>query len=64
MEEFLRWDRYSPYTLAGKTWIMTEHGLQDPEEAGPVSQLIYSPKESRSVKYLKPILISMMDVLW
>ncbi|MEN8225461.1 MAG: PspC domain-containing protein [Bacteroidota bacterium] len=31
MEEILEWSRYSPNTLAGNTWIMTEKGLQRPE---------------------------------
>ena len=64
MEEILRWSRYSPYKLAGKTWIMTEKGLEDPDDVGPISQAIYSAPETKSGNMFRPILTSVVGLLW
>jgi phage shock protein PspC (stress-responsive transcriptional regulator) len=64
MKEILRWGRYSPYKLAGKTWIMTETGLKNPDDAGPISQAIYSAPKAKSGNIIMPIMTSVVGLLW
>ncbi|NQT77479.1 MAG: PspC domain-containing protein [Bacteroidetes bacterium] len=64
MEEILRWGRYRPYKLAGKTWIMTEKGLEDPDDAGPISQAIYIAPKTKSGNLIRPIMRSVVGLLW
>ena len=64
MEEILRWGRYRPHKLAGKTWIMTETGLKNPDDAGPISQAIYIAPETKSVNIIRPIMTSVVGLLW
>ena len=64
MEDILNWGRYSPYKLAGKTWIMTDNGLRDPEEEGFVSPTIHTETTVLSGGIIKPIVMRIVGFVW
>ena len=64
MEDILHWGRYSPYKLAGNTWIMTENGLRDSDEESIISPTIYREKQSSSGNMIKPIVMQIVGLLW
>lgn len=62
MRKILHWGRYSPYKLAGKTWIMTEEGLRDPDEEGFISPVHL--KEAGTAKHaLRPVVMQIAALL-
>jgi len=63
--EILNWNRYSPYKLAGKTWIMTEEGLQDPDDIEIITPTIYKEEtETPSTGVIKPIVMQIVGLVW
>jgi phage shock protein PspC (stress-responsive transcriptional regulator) len=64
MEEILRWGRYSPARLAGKTWIMTAEGLRNPEDEGTYSPALFYQNDNRPVHPIRPVLMQMVNLLW
>ncbi len=64
MEDILHWGRYSPYKLAGNTWIMTENGLRDPDEASFISPTTYREKQSSSSGMIRPIVMRIVGLVW
>jgi hypothetical protein len=64
MEDILNWGRYSPYKLAGKTWIMTDKGLRDPDEEGFVSPTIQTERQILSAEVIKPVVMQIVGLVW
>ncbi len=64
MQDILNWGRYSPYKLAGRTWLMTENGLQSTDEESYISPTIYHEPEKVTIHPIRPILMQMVGLLW
>jgi len=64
MRDILNWSRYSPYRLAGKTWIMTEDGLQNPDEIDNFTPTIHKEESTTSGSIIKPIVMQIVGLVW
>ena len=64
--EILNWNRYSPYRLAGKTWIMTEDGLRDPDDPDLITPTLYIEEETTKspTNIIKPIVMNIVGLVW
>ena len=64
LEEILRWGRYSPYKLAGNTWIMTENGLRDPDDEDFITPTVHKIESTKSTSIIKPIVMQVIGMVW
>jgi hypothetical protein len=66
-QDILHWGRYNPRKLAGSTWIMTEKGLQDPDEEGFVSPTLHTEpiKTSKgTASIVRPVVMQIVGLVW
>jgi hypothetical protein len=64
MREILHWGRYNPRKLAGRTWFMTENGLEQADGGDVIIPTTYYPEEAEPTSGIKPILIRMVSQVW
>lgn len=62
--EILNWGKYNPRKLVGKTWVMTEDGLKDPNEPGFVSPTIMREEPVGNGSIAKPIVMNIVGLVW
>ena len=64
MEDILDWNHYSPHKLAGKTWIMTDRGLRDPDEEGFISPTSVEEPGISPAQVINPIVMNIVGFVW
>jgi hypothetical protein len=64
MREILNWHYHSPYMMAGKTWIMTEDGLRDPDEVDITIPTKVTEEETGSTQIIKPVIMQIIGFVW
>lgn len=64
MREILNWHYHSPSKMAGKTWIMTEDGLRDPDEVDIIEPTSITVDKTSSVQIIKPVIMHIIGFVW